>query len=133
MYQEEFVPVSFKLKIKRKYTVNLKYWAEIMKNIFDLYAEEICKNNDCHIGHIKALFTGKEKDYIKLSIIKKGLPAETDFEGINKYPAIELIVNSIVSSVDQKMSLAAMKSACKSLEKKFQIKTQIIAGTKQHH
>lgn len=125
MYQNEFIPVTFVLKLKLPDLANLKRWTDITSYFIDKYVQEISKHKDVYIGHIKAIFTGNETDYIKLSIYKKDIPINSEYLGDGEYREIELIINSIVHGVDEETSFRTLNQKCEECRKQFMIEYKV--------
>ncbi|NTW71520.1 MAG: hypothetical protein HGA49_04685 [Eubacteriaceae bacterium] len=121
MYQNEFNPVTFILKLKLPEFTYLNRWTDITSYIIEKYAQELAMESEVYIGHIKAIFIGNEKDYIKLSIYKKDIPVNSEYSGEGEYQEIELIINSIVHGVDAETSIKILEKICQECKKQFLI------------
>jgi len=109
VHQNQFIPVTFLLKLSLPEETNLERWGKITALVLESYAKTLTKGEGVYIGHIKALFEGDGSDYIKLSIYKEDIPVGVEISGQNNYSTVQLTVNSIVCGVDEEMSLDTMR------------------------
>lgn len=121
MYQNEFNPVTFILKLKLTDYAYLRRWADITGYVIEKYSQELAMAKEVYIGHIKAIFIGSEKDYIRLSVYKKDIPVNSEYAGEGEYQEIELIINSIVHGVDIETSIRTLEKICLECKKQFLI------------
>ena len=68
MYQEEFTPVVFNVRLSSNQALPVEKWRSRVHDVLHLYVDQIRKNDDRVIGHIKALAQINEKDFIKYPI-----------------------------------------------------------------
>ncbi|WP_195683270.1 hypothetical protein [Alkalibacter mobilis] len=99
----------------------LANWSELLEQIFNCYANQVCDSNKCHIGHIKAIFTGVGKDFIKVNIYKRELPADVVYDGVNSYQRIDIIVNSIINNISSETSVKVIEKCSKAIALKNQV------------
>lgn len=109
MYQNEFKPTTFILKMSLSEETQLERWCDIAGFVLETYAKALTETDGVYIGHIKALFQGVADDYIKLSIYKEDIPVGIEVFGSSKYREISFIINSIVYGVDEGLSLQTLK------------------------
>ncbi|WP_041225777.1 MULTISPECIES: hypothetical protein [unclassified Dehalobacter] len=133
MYQNEFNPITFILELKLPDPTIVKRWTDITSYIIEKYAQELSKNDDVFIGHIKAIFTGGEKDYIKLSIYRKDIPVNSECSGDGTYNEIKLIINSIVHNVDEETSIRTLDQICDKCRKQFLIGYDVKLESHKEH
>jgi hypothetical protein len=129
MYQEEFLPVVFNIRFSSNQALPVEKWRSRIQDVLHLYVDQICKNDNRVIGHIKALAQIDEKDFIKFSCISNSNTINSKFHGNHQdLFDINVIINSLVSNISEKESHVFFERSCQSMIKRdSEIKIQINA------
>lgn len=119
MYQEEFLPVVFNVQFTSNQALPVEKWRSRIYDVLHVYVDQISKDEDRLIGHIKALAQINEKDFIKYSCISNANGINSKFQGKHQdVSKINMIVNSLVSNISENESRIFLERSCKTLEKR---------------
>ncbi|MBC3887750.1 hypothetical protein GH810_05450 [Acetobacterium paludosum] len=140
MYQEEFLPVVFKVELRSEQCLSVEKWQKLINTILRSYVDDISKNEECLIGHIKALAEIDKANFIKYSCINdlNHINSEVHCKqnNINK---INMIINSLVSNISENESCQFLEKSCLLAEKAGDqinieiVKNEKITIKKTHH
>ncbi|MDK2942210.1 MAG: hypothetical protein PWP56_1723 [Acetobacterium sp.] len=138
MYQDEFLPVVFNVRLSSNQALPVEKWRSRIYDVLHLYVDQICKNEEHMIGHIKALAQIDEHDFIKYSCVSSNNVINSKFHGEHKEVFnINMIVNSLVSNISEDESRVFLERSCRSLEKRDSIISIAIENTQErpvsHH
>lgn len=118
MYQEEFLPVVFNIRLLSQQALPVEKWRSRIHDVLYLYVDQICKNEDRVIGHIKALAQINEKDFIKYSCISDSNAINSNFHGNHQdLFDINVIINSLVSNISENESRFFLERSCMAMVK----------------
>lgn len=119
MYQEEFIPVVFNVRFSSNHALPVEKWRSWIHDVLHIYVDQICKNDDRVIGHIKALAQINEKDFIKYSCISHSNAINSKFHGIHQdIFVINVIINSLVSNISENESRVFLDQSCQTIVKR---------------
>ncbi|WP_026393792.1 hypothetical protein [Acetobacterium malicum] len=129
MYQEEFLPVVFNIRFSSNQALPVEKWRSRIQDVLHLYVNQICKDDNRMIGHIKALAQIDEKDFIKFSCVGNSNAINSNFHGNHQdLFDINVIINSLVSNISEKESHVFLERSCQTMIKRdSEIKIQINA------
>lgn len=140
MYQDEFLPVVFTVRLSSNQALPVEKWRSRIYDVLHVYVDQICKNEDRMIGHIKALAQIDEHDFIKYSCVSNANAINSKFHGEHREIfKINMIVNSLVSNISESESRLFLERSCRSLEKRDAVirieieKAQELPEKHHHH
>ncbi|AFA49051.1 hypothetical protein [Acetobacterium woodii] len=141
MYQEEFLPVVFNVQFTSAQALPVERWRSRIEEVLHVYIDQILKDEERLIGHIKALAQINETDFIKYSCISDANGINSNFQGkYQEVSKISMIVNSLVSNISESESRIYWERSCKILKKRdsdisiqIEKKDNPLEGHHHHH
>nr|WP_320025470.1 hypothetical protein [uncultured Acetobacterium sp.] len=139
MYQEEFLPVVFTVQFTVDQALPIEKWRSQINDLLHVYVDQVSKNKDRIIGHIKALAQINDTEFIKYSCISNANVINSKFCGEHQDVfKINMIVNSLVSNISADESRVLFERSCKVMRNQsviicFEIKSNHPKSEHHHH
>lgn len=139
MYQNEFIPVAFKINFKSEKLLPVEKWQELIGELLKQYVNFISEKNDCFIGHIKALGEMTEVSFIKFSCVNALAGVNSEFHGeCQNTDEVTMVINSLVTNMDGLKSRKLLNQAFLLIDTKkenitMEMENEKSEPLKEHH